>query len=64
MLYPMRKVIAKRLVESKFTAPHYYLMIEVDLKKTVQYRKVINENFKDIKISFNDFIIMALTPQN
>ncbi|YBU88892.1 MAG: dihydrolipoamide acetyltransferase family protein [Candidatus Walczuchella monophlebidarum] len=59
MLSPMRKVIAKRLVESKFTAPHYYLMIEVDMKNTVQYRKVINENFKYIKISFNDFIIKA-----
>lgn len=54
----MRKTIAKRLSESKFNAPHYYLTIEVDMETAMASRKAINE-MPDTKISFNDFVIKA-----
>lgn len=54
----MRKVIAKRLGESKFTAPHYYLTIEVDMMTAMAARKQINE-LPDVKVSFNDMVIKA-----
>ncbi|WP_081211806.1 pyruvate dehydrogenase complex dihydrolipoamide acetyltransferase [Salegentibacter sediminis] len=54
----MRKTIAKRLGESKFTAPHYYLTIEVDMANAMASRKQIN-NMPDIKVSFNDMVIKA-----
>lgn len=54
----MRKVIAKRLGESKFTAPHYYLTIEVDMANAIASRKQINE-MPDVKVSFNDMVIKA-----
>ena len=54
----MRKVIAKRLGESKFTAPHYYLTIEVDMENAMVSRKHINE-MPDVKVSFNDMVIKA-----
>ncbi|MGI9546123.1 MAG: 2-oxo acid dehydrogenase subunit E2 [Flavobacteriaceae bacterium] len=54
----MRKVIAKRLGESKFTAPHYYLMIEVDMTQAMQSRARINE-LPDTKVSFNDLVVKA-----
>lgn len=54
----MRKTIAKRLGESKFTAPHYYLDIEVDMDNAIASRKQINE-MPDTKISFNDLVIKA-----
>ncbi|MCG9970098.1 pyruvate dehydrogenase complex dihydrolipoamide acetyltransferase [Christiangramia crocea] len=54
----MRKVIAKRLGESKFTAPHYYLTIEVDMANAMASRKHINE-MPDVKVSFNDMVIKA-----
>src|SRR5699024_5094582 len=54
----MRKTIAKRLSESKFTAPHYYLAIEVDMEKAMASRKAIND-MPDTKISFNDMVIKA-----
>ena len=54
----MRKVIAKRLGESKFTAPHYYLMIEVDMTQSMQSRARINE-LPDTKVSFNDLVVKA-----
>jgi len=54
----MRKVIAKRLGESKFTAPHYYLTIEVDMANAMASRKQINE-MPDVKVSFNDMVIKA-----
>ncbi|MDT0648970.1 pyruvate dehydrogenase complex dihydrolipoamide acetyltransferase [Autumnicola edwardsiae] len=54
----MRKVIAKRLGESKFTAPHYYLTIEVDMQNAMASRKQINE-MPDVKVSFNDMVIKA-----
>lgn len=55
----MRKVIAKRLSESKFTAPHYYLTIEVDMENAMAARKQINA-IPDTKISFNDIILKAV----
>lgn len=54
----MRKTIAKRLSESKFTAPHYYLTIEIDMDNAIQSRKAIN-NMPDTKVSFNDMVIKA-----
>lgn len=54
----MRKVIAKRLSESKFTAPHYYLTIEVHMDGAMDSRKLINA-IPDTKVSFNDMVIKA-----
>ena len=54
----MRKTIAKRLGESKFTAPHYYLTIEVDMANAMASRKDINA-IPDTKVSFNDMVIKA-----
>ena len=54
----MRKTIAKRLAESKFTAPHFYLTIEVDMDNLVAERTSINR-ISPVKISFNDIIIKA-----
>ncbi len=54
----MRKVIAKRLGESKFTAPHYYLTIEVDMDNAKASRAQIN-NLPDTKVSFNDMVLKA-----
>ena len=54
----MRKVIAKRLAESKFTAPHYYLNVEFDMDKAIAFREQVNA-IPDTKISFNDMIVKA-----
>lgn len=54
----MRKTIARRLAESKFNAPHYYLTIEVDMANAMANRKQINE-LPDVKVSFNDMVIKA-----
>ncbi len=54
----MRKTIAKRLGESMFTAPHFYLTVEVDMDATVTARESINA-VAERKISFNDFVIKA-----
>ena len=54
----MRKVIAKRLAESKFTAPHYYLNVELDMDNAIAARKQLN-SVPDTKISFNDMIVKA-----
>ncbi|MBF04823.1 MAG: pyruvate dehydrogenase complex dihydrolipoamide acetyltransferase [Flavobacterium sp.] len=54
----MRKVIAKRLAESKFTAPHYYLTIELDMDNAIASREMINR-IPDTKVSFNDMVIKA-----
>ena len=56
----MRKTIAKRLLESKQTVPHYYLSVECQLDNLLAMRKQINENANgEYKISVNDFIIKA-----
>jgi pyruvate dehydrogenase E2 component (dihydrolipoamide acetyltransferase) len=54
----MRKVIAKRLLESKNGAPHFYLNIEVDMDNAIAARNAFNE-IPDTKISFNDLVIKA-----
>jgi len=54
----MRKTIAKRLLESKNSAPHYYLNIEVDMENAMASRSHINE-MPDVKVSFNDLVIKA-----
>lgn len=54
----MRKVIAKRLAESKFTAPHFYLTISVDMDNAVASRTRLNE-VSPVKISFNDMVLKA-----
>lgn len=55
----MRKTIAKRLAESKFSAPEYYLTIELDMDQTIAARKAINTANPEVKISFNDIVIKA-----
>ncbi len=54
----MRKVIAKRLGESKFSAPHYYLAVEFDMDNTIAFRKQYN-SIPETKISFNDIVVKA-----
>jgi pyruvate dehydrogenase E2 component (dihydrolipoamide acetyltransferase) len=55
----MRKVIAKRLSESLFTAPHFYLTMKINMDSTIAARTVVNET-APVKISFNDFIVKAV----
>lgn len=55
----MRKVIAKRLAESKFTAPHFYLTLDIDMDAAMEARKSINL-ISETKISFNDLVIKAV----
>lgn len=54
----MRTIIAKRLAESKFSAPHFYLRMTVTMDKAIEARKAINE-VSPVKVSFNDLIIKA-----
>jgi len=56
----MRKTIARRLVESKFSAPHFYLTMEIEMDEMVKAREVINQVTAPVKISFNDIIIKAV----
>ncbi|MCB0431267.1 MAG: pyruvate dehydrogenase complex dihydrolipoamide acetyltransferase [Flavobacteriales bacterium] len=56
----MRKTIARRLAESKFSAPHFYLTMEIDMDAVMQARKSVNE-ISPVKISFNDFVIKAVS---
>lgn len=55
----MRKTIAKRLSESLFTAPHFYLTMKINMDATIAARTVVNET-APVKISFNDFIVKAV----
>lgn len=55
----MRKVIARRLSESLFTAPHFYLTMEINMDKAMEARKSINE-YAESKISFNDLVVKAV----
>ena len=54
----MRKVIARRLAESKFSAPHFYLTIDIDMDRAMAVRKQLNED-AEVKLSFNDFVVKA-----
>ncbi len=55
----MRKVIARRLGESKFGAPHFYLTMEIDMANAMASRKAINAALEPAKISFNDMVVKA-----
>lgn len=55
----MRKAIAKTLAASKFSAPHFYLKMEVDMDNAIAARKAINAS-GDVKVSFNDMVIKAV----
>ncbi len=57
-LSQMRKVIARRLSESKFAAPHFYLTVEINMDQAIQLRQRLNE-VAPVKISFNDLVIKA-----
>ena len=54
----MRKAIARKLTESKFSAPHYYLSVEVDMNNTIAFREQYN-TLPDTKISYNDIVVKA-----
>lgn len=54
----MRKTIARRLAESKFTAPHFYLTLSIDMDNAMAARKAINMQ-EGVKVSFNDMVIKA-----
>ena len=54
----MRKTIARRLAESKFSAPHFYLTIDIDMDQAMAARAQINE-VAPVKVSFNDMVIKA-----
>ena len=54
----MRKTIARRLAESKFSAPHFYLNVEINMDNAIAARKTINDKGAS-KISFNDMVILA-----
>ncbi len=58
-LTQMRKTIARRLAESKFTAPHFYVTMEIDMDRAIEARKSMNE-IAPVKISFNDIVIKAV----
>jgi pyruvate dehydrogenase E2 component (dihydrolipoamide acetyltransferase) len=55
----MRKTIARRLSESMFTAPHFYLTMEIEMDEVIKARESINQ-ITQSKISFNDFVIKAV----
>ena len=54
----MRKVIARRLSESKFNNPHFYETIDIDMERAINARAALNE-ISDVKISFNDIVVKA-----
>ena len=55
----MRKTIARRLSESKFTAPHFYLSVEIDMERAMMVREQLNQN-SDVRISYNDLVIRSV----
>jgi len=56
----MRKVIASRLSDSKFTAPHFYLTVSIDMDNAIEARKSINSMIAPQKVSFNDMVVKAV----
>jgi len=54
----MRKTIARRLAESKFTSPHFYETIDIDMKQAIVAREQLNA-ISDVKLSFNDMVVKA-----
>jgi pyruvate dehydrogenase E2 component (dihydrolipoamide acetyltransferase) len=59
MVSQMRKTIARRLSESKFTAPHFYLSVEIDMERAMVVREQLNQN-SDVRISYNDLVIRSV----
>jgi len=57
----MRKTIARRLAESKYSAPHFYLTVAVDMTGCVAVREAINQAIEPDKISYNDLVIKAVS---
>ena len=55
----MRKTIARRLAESKFTAPHFYLTLDIDMDAAIATRKGLN-SLEGVKVSYNDMVIKAV----
>ena len=55
----MRKTIARRLAESKFTAPHFYLTLDIDMDQAISFRTAVNAT-EGYKISYNDMVIKAV----
>jgi pyruvate dehydrogenase E2 component (dihydrolipoamide acetyltransferase) len=55
----MRKTIARRLAESKFTAPHFYLTLSIDMDNAIAARKILN-TMEGVKVSFNDMVVKAV----
>jgi pyruvate dehydrogenase E2 component (dihydrolipoamide acetyltransferase) len=55
----MRKTIARRLAESKFTAPHFYLTLDIDMDNAIAARKSLN-SMEGVKVSFNDMVIKSV----
>jgi pyruvate dehydrogenase E2 component (dihydrolipoamide acetyltransferase) len=55
----MRKVIARRLADSKFTAPHFYLNLSIDMEAAVAARVQINAE-EGVRVSFNDMVVKAV----
>lgn len=55
----MRKTIAKRLSDSKFTAPHFYLTLDIDMDNAIALRKSLNA-VAEVKISFNDMVVKSV----
>lgn len=55
----MRKTIAKRLAESKFSAPHFYLTLDIDMDNAIGIRKQLNA-LESMKVSFNDMVVKAV----
>jgi pyruvate dehydrogenase E2 component (dihydrolipoamide acetyltransferase) len=56
----VRKVIAKRLTESKQTVPHFYLTVDCKIDRLMDLRKQLNETIEGAKISVNDFVMKAV----
>jgi pyruvate dehydrogenase E2 component (dihydrolipoamide acetyltransferase) len=55
----MRKTIARRLAESKFTAPHFYLTMDINMDQAIASRKALN-SMDGVKVSFNDLVVKAV----
>lgn len=56
----MRKTIAKRLAESKYSAPHFYLTMELDMSRAMAVREAINTDIAPDKVSYNDMVLKAV----
>ncbi|HID24480.1 MAG TPA: pyruvate dehydrogenase complex dihydrolipoamide acetyltransferase, partial [Planctomycetaceae bacterium] len=56
----MRAAIARRMTQSKTSVPHFYLVMEIDMKNAIEFRKSLNDLQSEIKISFNDLILKAV----